>query len=82
MADCKLARDALSKLILDLKTSALQTLFRLSRELAALHLLNQDLAGYNRVLAWTTDTLQDMVLVPSRQGYNYENIQCVINHLV
>ncbi|CAH0024985.1 unnamed protein product [Clonostachys rhizophaga] len=71
--ECKESRDLLAAFIREFTLSELRDMLLLSRELAALHLQNQDPDRAKRVLTWTADTLQTLILVPSKLGDNSEN---------
>jgi hypothetical protein len=79
---CKLARQAFSQVILGGKSTNLEDLFRQPRELAAVHALNGDLSGHNRVLNWTCDRLQERVTLPSKQGRRGDDVCSFVDRLI
>lgn len=80
MAECKAARDSMAERILDHRMTQLQDLLRQCRELAKLHLLNNDMDGYYIALNWTADNLEKVILDASSNECKKENVRLLIDH--
>lgn len=64
--ECKNARDALAKLILDNNSPPFPDLVRLSKELLHMHLLAEDKSGFRTVQKWTSNSLEEHIVSPFR----------------